>query len=97
VLLLKGEVPVSVEFLTPVTGDKEYCLRVLTPCKRWVATRVLMVPTAFIFDRKSATLRSFAFQETVILKVFPILELDSNMVNWDVPAHIFDLYCGFKG
>jgi len=96
VLLLKGEVPVSVEVPTPVTGDKEYCLRVLTPCKRWIATRVFKVPTAFIFGRKSSTLHSFAFQKTVILIVFLILELDSNMVNWDVPACIFDIYCGFR-
>jgi hypothetical protein len=96
VLLLKGKVPVSVDVLTPATGVNEYCLRVLTPCKRWIATRVLKVPTAFIFEWKSSTLHSFAFQKAVILIVFPILELDINMVNWDVPAHIFDIYCGFR-
>jgi len=96
VLLLKGEFPVCVDVPTPVTGDKEYCLRVLTPCNRWITTRVLKVTTAFTFDRKSATLHIFAFQKTVILIVFPILELDSNMVNWDVPARIFDIYCGFR-
>ena len=63
----QSEVPLSVKVLTPVSGDKEYCFRVLILCKRSIGTRVLKVPTAFIFDRKSATLHSFAFQKTVIL------------------------------